>query len=94
VLGKSELEDLPTRIRHAAEQLDWVDRAAVRLREQGHVLLGDVFVIPRRPSDLDAGELVTRLELASDTLCRLDWRLHELIVMPVSRLEEVAPPKT
>src|SRR5207237_5537028 len=43
-LGKHDLEDLPARVRAAAEAIDWVQEAAVRLREHGHVITGEVFV--------------------------------------------------
>src|SRR3954452_1925841 len=46
-LGGMETEDLPRRIAREAEKLDWVEKASVRLREQGHVLNGEVFVVPK-----------------------------------------------
>ena len=89
-LGEGELEDLPSRVKEAAERLDWVDHAAVRLREQGHVITGDVFVVPRVHA---AADLVPRIEQASDELAEVDWRLHGLTVMPVSRIEHDSPPR-
>jgi divalent metal cation (Fe/Co/Zn/Cd) transporter len=91
-LGVRELEDLPTRVRKAAEGLDWVEKAGVRLREQGHAITGDVFVVPRRDARA-SGDLVSRVERAAVELERLDWRLHCLTVMPVSRLADVEPPR-
>ncbi|HET7456123.1 MAG TPA: cation transporter [Gemmatimonadaceae bacterium] len=88
VLGADETEDLPTRVKEAAERLVWVDQAAVRLREQGHVITGDVFVVPR-----EMGDLVPRLEEASDELSKVDWRLHGLVVMPVARIDHESPPR-
>jgi cation diffusion facilitator family transporter len=88
-IGGAELEDLPTRIKLAAERLDWVESAAVRLRESGHVLNGEVFVVP---SDND--NLVRRIEKAADDLRQLDWRLYSLVVVPVSRIESEAPVRT
>jgi cation diffusion facilitator family transporter len=87
-LGGVEKEDLPRRIKRAAEELDWVDKAAVRLREQGHVLNGDVFVVPH-------GEevKVAQIEDASRTLAQIDWRIYNLTVMPVSALTDDAVPK-
>jgi cation diffusion facilitator family transporter len=86
-LGGVEMDELPARIRSAAERLPWVEKAAVRLREQGHVIQGEVFVVPRS----EAG-LVSRIEQASEELARLDWRIHSLTVMPVSALAEGALP--
>jgi cation diffusion facilitator family transporter len=83
-----EHETLPQKIKAAVEGLDWVERAAVRLREHGRVLTGDVFVVPRTEH-----KLVERIEEASATLEKLDWRLHDLTVTPVSRIDEEAPPR-
>jgi divalent metal cation (Fe/Co/Zn/Cd) transporter len=82
-LGTHRLEDLPERMKETAERLAWVREARVRLREHGHLITGEVFVVPR-----DHGELVERIEAAVADLCRLDWRLHSITVMPVSRIEE------
>jgi hypothetical protein len=57
------------------------------LREQGHVLNGDVFVVPRG----DAVK-VKQIEDASRSLAKMDWRIYNLTVMPVSRLTDDAPP--
>ena len=83
-----EHESLPRKIKDAAERLDWVEQAAVRLREHGRVLTGDVFVVARSESNL-----VARLEEASAELEKLDWRLHDLRVVPVPAIEEQAPPR-
>ena len=93
VLGEHELEDLPTRLKHAAERLGWVERAAVRLREQGHVLTGDVFVVPRDGAVASGAELVAHVGRAAEELRQIDWRLHGLTVMPVARLVDDAPPR-
>jgi cation diffusion facilitator family transporter len=87
-MGGKDLEELPRKIKDAAERMDWVEKAAVRLREQGHVLAGDVFVVPRVEKDL-----VAHIEQAADDLLKLDWRLYGLTVMPVSSLEAQAPPR-
>lgn len=87
-LGGVEKEELPKRIKRAAEELEWVEKARVRLREQGHVLNGDVFVVPR-------GEEVNvrQIEDASRALAKMDWRIYNLTVMPVSALSDDAVPK-
>jgi cation diffusion facilitator family transporter len=81
-MGGLEMDDLPDRVRKAAEELPWVREAGVRLREQGHVIAGEVFVVPR--SDAIA---VAQVEEASERLCRVDWRIHSLTVMPVSAID-------
>ena len=88
-LGGTDMEILPKRVRAAAEKLPWVEKAAVRMREHGHVIAGEVFVVPRTTDDL-----VQRVEEASEALSRLDWRIYTLTVMPVSGLEDEITPKT
>jgi hypothetical protein len=61
---------------------DWVEDAEVRMREEGHVFIGEAFVVP-----VDRDQLVERLSAAVDALA-LDWRVHELVIMPVARLPE------
>jgi divalent metal cation (Fe/Co/Zn/Cd) transporter len=90
-MGEHELEPLPRRLQAAAEQLPWVDAARVRLREHGHVITGDVFVVPRANTDL-----VPAIADAVERLASLDWRLHDLTMMPVdgdALAAQVAPPK-
>jgi cation diffusion facilitator family transporter len=87
LMDRRELEPLPDRLRDSARQLPWVERAAVRLREQGRLLSGEVFVVPRPETD----DLQGRLEAAAAELTNLDWRLHSLVVVPVSRLDGDSP---
>ncbi|MFL6230863.1 MAG: cation transporter [Pyrinomonadaceae bacterium] len=77
-----EDDPTPDRVRHELEQLDWVASARVRLREDGDVLTGEAFVVPR-----DEHDLLERLEQASDLAHSLDWRLHDVNVVPVRSLE-------
>jgi cation diffusion facilitator family transporter len=93
-MGKTALEPLPGTVQRAAEALPWVERAAVRLREQGHVLTGEVFVVPRDGDSRTAHDLVADAERAGTELCQVDWRLHNLTVIPVATLESVSPPRT
>jgi hypothetical protein len=65
-----------------------VAKAAVRLREHGHVIAGEVFIVPRSEQDL-----VRRVEETSEALRRVDWRIYSLTVMPVSRLEDGVTPR-
>ncbi|HEV2755206.1 MAG TPA: cation diffusion facilitator family transporter [Actinomycetota bacterium] len=79
----SGLEPLPARLETEARKLSWVRDAQVRLRDEGHVFFGEVFVVPR-----DGERLTERLGEARETLLRLDWRIHDLVLMPVAELEE------
>jgi cation diffusion facilitator family transporter len=87
-LGGKELEKLPEQLREAAERMEWVEKAAVRVREHGHVLVADVFVVPRGD-----GALVERIDRASDELRRLDWRIYSVAVVPTADLDDAGHPR-
>jgi divalent metal cation (Fe/Co/Zn/Cd) transporter len=86
LLEEKQLEDLPHRVRAAVEGYDWVERAAVRLREHGRLITGDIFIVPR-----DAHDLAARIERAAQELATVDWRLHALTMTPVATLERSTP---
>jgi divalent metal cation (Fe/Co/Zn/Cd) transporter len=64
------------------QNLDWVDEAEVRLREEGQVYLGEAFVVPS-----DTANLAENIEDALEQAHDLDWRIQDLAIMPVRRLE-------
>ena len=62
--------------------LDWVDAAAVRARDEGHVFHVECFVVPKdgyQPS-------VAELEEVRRGCNELDWRLHDVVIVPVPEL--------
>jgi divalent metal cation (Fe/Co/Zn/Cd) transporter len=69
------------RAQQALEALEWVREARVRLREDGDVLTGEAFVVPS-----DEADLLVRLEKAARLLHSLDWRLHDVNLVPVRSL--------
>jgi divalent metal cation (Fe/Co/Zn/Cd) transporter len=83
---QSGWERLPDEVRELLKRMDWVADAEVRMREEGHIFLGEAFVVPR-PGTAD---LVLKLAQAAKEAAALDWRVHELVVMPVERLPEPA----
>jgi divalent metal cation (Fe/Co/Zn/Cd) transporter len=85
-LGKHTLEDLPLRVQAAALQLSWVKAARVRFREHGHLITGDVMIVP-------ATETVRlpEIEDAVERVHALDWRLHGVTVVPTTELETTLP---
>lgn len=76
------LDPLPDRVLAAASALPGVRAAAVRFREHGRRLAGEVFIVPDGPEV--AVEALARHRAA---LLDLDWRLVELVVVPVPALE-------
>ena len=67
--------------------LPWVRAAGSRVRDQGHVLHAEVFVVPW------FGFLsLKRLEHAREHARSLDWTLDDVVIVPVAALpDEVAP---
>lgn len=60
--------------------MPWVEKAEVRLREEGHVFSGEAFVVPR--SDENLSRHITE---ATRELIKQDWRLYEIVITPVSQ---------
>jgi hypothetical protein len=50
------------------------------------VYVGEAFVIP-----VDDQDLLDRLERANQHLLDLDWRLHELVIAPVRKIQRPEP---
>jgi cation diffusion facilitator family transporter len=86
VVDHSRADPLPKRIEHELRALRWVRDAEVRLREEGHVFIGEAFVVP-----VDDEDLVGRLDRANQQLRKLDWRLHELVIAPVPEIVRPEP---
>ncbi len=78
----SAREGLPQRVETEMRKLPWVRDARVRMREEGHVFFGEVFVVPR--NDRDLTEHITATTRA---LRALDWRIHDIVITPVERLD-------
>jgi divalent metal cation (Fe/Co/Zn/Cd) transporter len=69
------------RLQQALERLDWVAGAKVRLREDGDVLTGEAFVQPR-----EGGDLLPHLDEARRVATSVDWRLHDVNIVPVRKI--------
>ena len=80
-VDETKPEALPEQLVNLFESYSWVQKAAVRLREEGHLFLGEAFIV----TEPGAGSPQQLAELAA-TARKLDWRLHELVVMPVERI--------
>jgi len=76
-----DLDPIPEKLTERLKRLDWVSDAVVRVREDGNFFVGDAFIVPR-----DDRELPRRIEAACREACDSDWRLRELMIMPVREL--------
>ena len=69
-------------LQDALNRLEWVAKARVRLREQGDILIGEAFVVPRQQTDL-----LARLDEARQLAGTIDWRLHDINIVLVRSME-------
>lgn len=67
-----------SQVRSYFEDLPWVRSAQLRLREEGELLLGEVFLVPREP---EAPDLLRRAAAAAAQAQELDWKIYELTVV-------------
>jgi cation diffusion facilitator family transporter len=80
---EGEPHPLLDRINEEVAATDWVAEGVVRMREAGHVLTGEVWVVPR-----DGSVPVQRIEDLTERLLALDWRVHDVIISPVKSIED------
>ena len=72
------------RLEEELRGMTWVKDARVRLREEGHVFIGDAVVVPKEAT----ADLPSKIDTARNALLELDWRVHDLTLMPVKELDE------
>jgi hypothetical protein len=54
------------------DKQDWVAKAEVRLREEGHVIFGEGFVIPKCTENL-----IANVAQAVEEVHALDWKMYD-----------------
>ena len=69
-----ETSDVPGRLREALQGLPWIVECDLRLREEGHVFAGEVFVVVTDTDDMPA-----KLEEARRVANAVDWRVRDLV---------------
>jgi cation diffusion facilitator family transporter len=77
---RAEPHELPKRVQSYLAGLPWVREARVRMREEGHVFFGEGFVVVADGTP----NLPQQLERATQECLELDWRLHEILLVPVA----------
>lgn len=76
-------DPLPTRVENELVRMPWVRDVRVRLREEGHVYFGEIFVIPTSEQGL-----LDNIEAAHERIRALDWRLHDIVIAPVREFSD------
>jgi cation diffusion facilitator family transporter len=72
-------------IRQELSGVAWIEASTLRMREHGHLITGDVWLVPVG----NESGLAERLESLGDRLNALDWRVHDVVLAPVTSLEDV-----
>ena len=83
-VDQNEPDQITERVLAEVKSLPWVRDAALRLREEGHLCTGELFVVP-----VDDDDLISRMGEASDTATRADWRVYDIVTMPVASLADL-----
>jgi cation diffusion facilitator family transporter len=63
-------------------ELDWVEKAELRLREEGHVYFGEVLVIPKN----NTLNLIDKIRDAEEKASSINWKIYDLVIMPVKKI--------
>lgn len=80
-----ERHPLHGRIVAALDAQPWVHESAVRIRDMGQVFHIEAFVVPKRGKvSLD------HLEAARAALAAMDWKMQDIVIIPVTELPEEA----
>lgn len=84
-VGSEREAEIVTQLCHKLESLNWVAEADVRLREVGDLYSGEAYLVPRPNLN---GDLVDKVREASRIVENLDWRIHDIVIMPVPSLQQ------
>jgi hypothetical protein len=82
-----KVDPLPARVENELRKRTWVKDVRARLREEGHVYFGEIFVVPSTEQNL-----LGNVERAHGELHDMDWRLHDVVVTPTKSLEDQDEP--
>jgi cation diffusion facilitator family transporter len=86
-----EYHPVVERMNALVNECDWVSRGAVRLREEGHVFTGEVMVVPETEALSGGADLLARLDELADRLLDLEWKVHDIVVVPVKEIDIPSP---
>jgi cation diffusion facilitator family transporter len=83
VVDGSRPHPLPGQLLAAVRDNGWIADAWLRVREEGHVFVGELLVVPAPGTD----RLEERLEELGAWVRDFDWRMHDLVVAPVTSID-------
>ncbi|KAA9340321.1 cation diffusion facilitator family transporter [Adhaeribacter soli] len=80
-VNEQETDPLIGKVKALLAGKAWIRNCNIRLREEGHVYLGEGFVVP-----VSEENLTGHIEKAVKEIEELDWRIQEFVIMPVKEL--------
>ncbi|AGF72800.1 cation diffusion facilitator family transporter [Corynebacterium halotolerans] len=81
-LDSREPHPLPARLNRILLDLPWVKEAGCRVREEGQVFHIEAFVVPGDPDSTPIEQLIDAREKCRE----LDWKILDVVVVPVDEL--------
>ncbi|WP_129656970.1 cation transporter [Rothia halotolerans] len=85
----SEPHPIIGEIKEELRRRDWVEEADCRVRDQGHVFHVEAFVVPRGGRTPSLEELAA----AREACVELDWKMQDMVLVPVEKLPEEFLPR-
>lgn len=73
-----KLHEINTQVADFLNDQHWIEDFRMRLREEGEVFLGEVYVQPKEMEGL-----IENIEKCALSLKDLDWKVHEITIQPV-----------
>ncbi|HHF7349805.1 TPA: hypothetical protein ACPSKE_003020 [Legionella feeleii] len=77
-LGTNKIDPLMKEVEKIVKQQDWISSLKLRFRDEGHVFLGDIFIVPKENS-----VSVEKIAQLQNEIRNHNWRLHDIAIMPV-----------
>lgn len=81
-LGTSDPHPVPGLVNARLAKLPWVREVGNRTREEGQNLHVDAFVVPHRPEETTAEDLIAAREVCRE----LHWKINDVSIIPVRKL--------
>jgi cation diffusion facilitator family transporter len=83
-VDESEPEPVIGKLKEELAGTAWISDSALRLREHGHRITGEVWVVPGEDA-----QVPKCIEELSERIHALDWRLHGIAIAAIDALDEV-----
>ncbi len=82
-IDDQDIHPIVDQVKQVLEGQDWVKKAEVRLREDGHVFFGEGFIVPQHTD-----HLLSHINQGVEAVYQLDWKIHDFHITIVDQLPE------